>query len=86
MLRLVAELTHDARIECHVAERDAADDGYGTQAQEVVVKEIRHAQAESRRYDELGDQHDNAGLDSARRGLKADTGTHEEQNRGDDGI
>lgn len=56
------------------------------QAQEVVVKEICHTQAKGGRNNKLGDQYDDAGLDSARRGLKADAGTHEEQDRSDDGI
>lgn len=79
LLGLIAELAHDARIERHVAKRDAADDRHGAQAQEVVVKEICHAQAKGSRNNKLGDQHDDAGLDSARRGLKADAGTHKQQ-------
>ena len=42
--------------------------------------------SQGRRNNKLGDQYDDAGLDSARRGLKADAGTHEEQDRSDDGI
>ena len=86
LLGLIAELAHDARIERHVAKRDAADDRHGAQTQEVVVKEICHAQAESRCDDQLGDQHDDTGLDGTRRGLKADAGAHKQQDRGDNGI
>ena len=86
LLGLIAELAHDARIERHVAKRNAADDRHGAQTQEVIVKEICHAQAESRCDDQLGNQHDDAGLDGARRGLEADAGAHKQQDRGDDGI
>jgi len=86
LLGLIAELAHDARIERHVAKRDAADDRHGAQTQEVIVKEICHTQAKGGRNNKLGDQYDDAGLDSARRGLKADAGTHKKQNRGNDGV
>ena len=86
LLGLVAELTHDARIERHVAKRDAADDRHGAQAQEVVVKEICHTQAKGSRNNKLGNQHDDTGLDGARRGLKADARAHKQQDRGDDGV
>ena len=86
LLGLVAELAHDARVERHVAKRNAADDGNRAQAQKVVVKEIRNAQTQRSRHHKLRNQHDDAGLDGARRGLKADAGTHKQQDRGNDGV
>lgn len=52
----------------------------------VVVKEIRNAQAQRGCHHKLRNQHDDAGLDSTRRGLKADAGAHKQQDRGNDGV
>ena len=52
----------------------------------VIVKEVRDAQTQRGCHYKLRNQHDDAGLDGARRGLKADAGAHEQQDRGNDGV
>lgn len=52
----------------------------------LSLKKYATPKAESRCDDQLGDQHNDTGLDGTRRGLKADAGAHKQQDRGDDGI